>query len=82
MDCTYHTDDLAEAHVLAGLLSSEAIAATVFEAEFGNLHAGRDGFRVVAQSDQLDAARHLVEKWKAGAYALDADADVAPSRHS
>ena len=75
MDCTYHTDDLAEAHVLAGLLSSEGIAATVFEAEFGNLHA-------VAQSDQLDAARHLVEKWKAGAYALDADADVAPSRHS
>ena len=82
MDCTHRTDDLAEAHLLAGLLPSEGIAACVFEAEFGTIHGGREGSRVMVPSGQLDRARPIIGNWKAGAYAPDSAEEVAPSRSS
>ena len=82
MDCTYRTDDLAQAHLLAGLHARASIAVCMFEVEFGNIHAGRERFWGMLPCGQLDRARLIIGNWKAGAYALDADEEVAPSRSS
>ena len=82
MDCTYRTDDLAQAHLLAGLHASASIAVCMFEVEFGNIHGGRERFRVMLPCAQPDRARPIIGNWKAGAYALDAAEDAAPSRSS
>lgn len=82
MDCTYRTHDLAQVRLLAGLHASASIAACMFEVELGNIRVGRKRLRVMVPSGQVDRARPIIENWKAGAYALDAAGDVAPSRSS
>jgi hypothetical protein len=83
MECVYRSDDLAQAHLLAGRLSSERISATVFEAEFGSLRPGPDYFQVMMERDLLTGALQMVEQWKSGAYALAShagdDTDCGPS---
>ena len=83
MECVYRSDDLAQAHLLAGRLSSERISATVFEAGFGSIHPGPDYFRVMMKRELLTGALQTIEQWKSGAYALASragdDTDCGPS---